>query len=48
MPTLTRLIVGLAILVVLAGAAVWVLATQVDPHAREMVIHIPQERLEGR
>lgn len=48
MPTLTRLIVGLAIVAVLAGAAVWVLATQVDPHAREMTIKVPQERLEGR
>lgn len=48
MPTLTRLVAGLAVVAVLAGVAVWALATQVDPHAREMVIRVPQERLEGR
>ncbi len=48
MPTLMRLIVGLTILAILGGAAVWALATFVDPHPREMMVRVPQERLEGR
>jgi len=48
MPTLTRLLVGLAVLVVLAGAAILALATFVEPTPREMVIRVPQERLEAR
>ena len=48
MPTLTRLLVGVAILAALAGAAVFALATFVEPSPREMVIRVPQERLEAR
>lgn len=48
MPTLTRLLVGLAVLVVLAGAGILALATFVEPTPREMVIRVPQERLEAR
>ena len=48
MPTLTRLVVGLAILGVLAGAAVYVLANFVEPHPREMVVRVPPERLGAR
>lgn len=48
MPTLTRLLVGLAVLVVLAVAGIFALATFVEPTPREMVIRVPQERLEAR
>ncbi|MBV5262772.1 histidine kinase [Pinisolibacter aquiterrae] len=48
MPTLTRVFVGLVILAGLSGAAVWSLATFVEPHPREMVIKVPQERLEAK
>lgn len=48
MPTLTRLLVGLAILTAVVGAAVFALATFVEPTPREMVIRVPQERLEAR
>ena len=48
MPTLTRLLVGVAILAVLVGAAVLALATFVEPTPREMMIRVPQERLEAR
>lgn len=48
MPTLTRVLVGLVILLGVFAAMVWSLATFVDPHPREMVIKVPQERLEAR
>lgn len=48
MPTLTRVLVGLVVLAGVAGAAVWSLANFVEPHSREMVIKVPQERLEAR
>jgi len=48
MPTLTRLVVGLAILGVLAGAAIYALANFVEPHPREMVVRVPPERLGAR
>lgn len=48
MPTLTRVLVGLVVLAVLAGGAIYALATFVQPQPRELVIKVPQERLEAR
>lgn len=48
MPTLTRIVVGLVVLAAIGGGAVYALATFVEPKPREMVIKVPQERLEAR
>jgi len=46
MPTLFRLLTTLAILVLLAYAAMYALATFVKPRQTEIVVPIPPERLE--
>ena len=48
MPSVVRFLVALAILAALAGAAVYALATLVEPTEREMTIKVPQERFEAR
>jgi hypothetical protein len=48
MPTLFRLLTKLAILVVLAYAVMYALATFVTPRQTEIVVPIPPERLDRR
>ncbi|WP_309086227.1 histidine kinase [Chelativorans sp.] len=48
MPTLFRLLTTIAILVGLAYAAMWALATFVEPNRVEMTVPIPPERLAPR
>ena len=45
MPTLTRLVVVVAIIAGSAYGAMYALATFVEPNPREMTIRIPPERL---
>lgn len=48
MPSLIRFLVAVVVLAALGFAAVWALATFVDPRPREMTIRVPQERLDPR
>jgi hypothetical protein len=45
MPTFIRLTVALVAIAIVAGLAMWALATFVEPAQREIVIPIPTERL---
>ena len=45
MPTLTRLVVVVAVLTGLVYGSMYALATFVEPNPREMTIRIPPERL---
>jgi len=45
MPTLTRLVVAVAVTVSVLYGAMYVLANFVEPNPREMVVRIPPERL---
>jgi hypothetical protein len=48
MPSLMRFLAGCAIVGVLGSAAVWALATRVEPNPREMTIRISQDRFEAK
>ncbi|WEX10081.1 histidine kinase [Chelativorans sp. AA-79] len=48
MPTLFRLLTTIAILAALLYAAMYALATFVEPKRTEMIVPIPPERLEQR
>jgi hypothetical protein len=48
MPTLVRFLTTLLFLGVIFGAAVYLLATFVEPREREMAVRIPADRLEPR
>lgn len=45
MPTLIRLLVVMAVLFGIGYAAVWALATMVEPQEREISFTVPQERI---
>ncbi|MFS8039292.1 hypothetical protein ACI7BZ_20420 [Xanthobacter sp. AM11] len=45
MPTLIRLLLVLAVLAGMGYAALWALATRVEPQEREITFTVPQERI---
>lgn len=45
MPTLIRLLTVVAVLAGIGYAALWVLATKVEPQQREISFTVPQERI---
>ena len=47
MPTLIRLIVSLVVLVAIVYAAMFALATFVEPRQKEITVDIPAEKLGG-
>jgi len=47
MPTLIRLLVVLAVIAALAFAAMFALATFVEPRQKEIIVDIPPEKLGG-
>ncbi|WP_333825086.1 histidine kinase [Pinisolibacter sp.] len=48
MPSLFRFLIALVVLAGLGFAAMYVLATFVEPKPREMTIRVPQDRLDPR
>jgi len=48
LPSLIRFLVLIAILAGLGYAAMWALATMVEPEARDMTVTIPNSRLPAR
>lgn len=48
MPSLMRFLIALVVLAGLGAAAMYALATFVEPRPREMTIRVPQERLDPR
>lgn len=45
MPTLTRLVVAVAVTAGIVYGAIYVLANFVEPNPREMIVRIPPEQL---
>jgi len=46
-PSLLRFLTAILVLAGLAGAAIFALATMVEPNTREMTITLPKERFQG-
>lgn len=46
MPTLFRILLVFGVIIGLGYAAIWALATKVEPQQREITITVPAERLE--
>lgn len=48
MPSLMRFLAGVIVVGLLGSAAVWALATHVEPNPREMSIRVGQDRFEAK